>query len=175
MSPAHSAALFSPATSTSDRSAPPDVPPHGTPRTAALRLPDTGRECAQARDFTDRALDVWQLDHCRDDALSIVSELVANAVVHARPGNPVGEAELEVWLRLTLRSDHLVCAVTDPASTLPACPRRTDQLQEHGRGLHIVEALSAHWGWTRSAPTGKTVWAMLPTRRTALPNGTATP
>lgn len=171
MSPAHRAALFSPAMSTADRSAPPDVRLHGAPRTAALRLPDTGHECAQARAFTKRTLACWQLDHCRDDALSIVSELVANAVVHARPGRHFGDAEPEVWLKLTLRPHHLVCAVTDPASTLPACPRTTDQLQEHGRGLHIIDALSQHWGWTRSASTGKTVWAMLPTR----PDGIAAP
>jgi hypothetical protein len=175
VSPAHPAALFSPASSTAHRSASLDGPPHDAPRTVALRLPDTGRECAQARAFTDRALGRWQLDHCRDDALSIVSELVANAVVHARPGHPVGEAEPEVWLKLTLRRAHLVCAVTDPSSTLPIWSRTTDQLREHGRGLHIIDALSQHWGWTRFAPTGKTVWAMLPTRRGARPDGTATP
>lgn len=175
MSPAHPAALFSPATSTADRSAPLDVRTHGAPRTAVLRLPGTGRECAQARDFTHRTLTCWQLGHCRDDALSIVSELVANAVVHARPGNPADEAEPEVWLKLTLRPHHLVCAVTDQGSGLPACPRTTDQLHEHGRGLYIIDALSQHWGWTRSAPTGKTVWAMLPTRRSARTDGTATP
>ncbi|MGW2721786.1 ATP-binding protein [Streptomyces sp. NPDC001492] len=149
---------------------------HGAPRTAALHLPDTGQECAQARAFTHRTLACWELDHCRDDALSIVSELVANAVVHARPDKHCGDAEPGVWLKLTLRPHHLVCAVTDPGgSTLPACPRTTDQLDEHGRGLHIIDALSQHWGWTRSAPTGKTVWAMLPTRHGARPDGTAMP
>jgi hypothetical protein len=54
--------------------------------------------------------------------------------------------------------------VTDRSRSLPGYPSTTGPLKEHGCGLHLVEALSEHWGWTRSAPTGKTVWAMLPTR-----------
>ncbi|MFF4259161.1 ATP-binding protein [Streptomyces sp. NPDC001663] len=153
--------------STPDRTAPPVAPLRGAPTTATLRLSGTDQECAQARAFTQGALSRWQLDHCRDDALSIVSELVGNAVLHARPGSPTDEGEPGVWLKLTVRPAHLVCAVTDQGSTLPICPRTTGSLHEHGRGLHIVEALSEHWGWTRSAPTGKTVWAMLSTRRGA--------
>ena len=30
---------------------------------------------------------------------------------------------------------------------------------EHGRGLHVVEALSARWGWTPQDP-GKAVFAI---------------
>jgi len=41
----------------------------------------------------------------------------------------------------------------------------------NGRGLRIVDALSEHWGWTRRALAGKTVWAMLPTRRRVLEGG----
>ena len=32
-------------------------------------------------------------------------------------------------------------------------------LTEHGRGLHVVEALSARWGWTPYEP-GKAVYAI---------------
>ncbi|MEU0222423.1 ATP-binding protein, partial [Streptomyces sp. NPDC006265] len=37
-------------------------------------------------------------------------------------------------------------------------------LDEHGRGLCIVDALSEEWGWAPTPPVGKTVWARLPTR-----------
>ncbi len=156
------------------RSGPTALPAHPTapagahrrdaPRTATLRLSGTAQGCAQARDFTDRTLGRWELDHCRDDALTIVTELAANAVVHALPHTPADEAGSGVWLKLTLRPAHLVCAVTDRSGDLPRYPLTSSPLQEHGRGLQIVEALSEHWGWTRYTPTGKTVWAMLPTR-----------
>ncbi|WP_406437607.1 ATP-binding protein [Streptomyces sp. NBC_01613] len=140
-------------------------PRRTAPRTASLRLSGTGRGCAQAREFTDRTLGHWELDQCRDDALTVISELAANAMLHARlcDATDDDEAVSEVWVKLTLRSAHLVCAVTDQSDSLPRCPDKVGPLQEHGRGLLIVEALSQHWGWTRYTPRGKTVWAMLPT------------
>ena len=35
-------------------------------------------------------------------------------------------------------------------------------LAEAGRGLQVVEALSAAWGWTRLTGRRKAVWAALP-------------
>lgn len=133
-----------------------------SPRTAALHLTGSREGFAQAREFTERTLDCWSLDHCTDDALTVVTELAANAVLHALPDTST--TEFHVRLRLTLRRAHLVCAVTDPSDSLPVYPHSADGLLEHGRGLHIIEALSEHWGWTRRSPVGKTVWAMLPTR-----------
>ncbi|WP_369251853.1 ATP-binding protein [Streptomyces sp. R41] len=142
-------------------------PSPGSSRTAVLRLIGTTQACPQARDFTHRTLGNWALDHCSADALAVVAELAANAVVHAMEHAPDGEAE--VWLKLTQRPSHLVCAVTDSSDSPPVYPRTSDLLDEHGRGLRIVDALSEHWGWTwryragRTVPAGKTVWAMLPT------------
>jgi hypothetical protein len=166
--------------------------------TATLRLSGSDRaECARARRFTEQVLGAWELDTCRDDALTVVSELAANAVLHgsAQAGQAAGQgrapadgATCDVWLKLTRRPAHLVCAVTDPSAGVPAAahaptphastphaftplnggPRTTDPcevdaLAEQGRGLLLVEALSEHWGWTRYVPRGKTVWAMLAT------------
>ncbi|MFI2433352.1 ATP-binding protein [Streptomyces sp. NPDC018693] len=131
-------------------------------RTATLHITGTREGFAEARDFTHRTLDRWELGQCTEDAVTVVTELAANAVLHALPDVPAGGAD--VRLRLSVRSSHLVCAVTDQSDTPPVYPSPDDSLLEHGRGLHIVEALSEHWGWTRRAPLGKTVWAMLPTR-----------
>ncbi|MFF3846841.1 ATP-binding protein [Streptomyces sp. NPDC002328] len=131
-------------------------------RTAVLHLAGSRRGFSDARDFTHRTLDAWSLDHCTDDALTVVTELAANAVLHALGDRPNGGAGAR--LRLSLRRHHLVCAVTDPSDVPPVYAHSDDPLLEHGRGLHIVEALSEHWGWTRRSPVGKTVWAMLPTR-----------
>ncbi|MFD7131169.1 ATP-binding protein [Streptomyces sp. NPDC059894] len=140
-------------------------------RTATLHLTGSRQGFSEARDFTHRTLDGWRLDHCTDDALTVVTELASNAVLHglpdALPDAPADDTD--VRLRLTLRRSHLVCAVTDPSDEPPVYPHivnphTVDPLLEHGRGLRIVDALAEHWGWTRRFPEGKTVWAMLPTR-----------
>ena len=48
--------------------------------------------------------------------------------------------------------------VTDP-SPLPPVKLDPADDAEHGRGLHVVEALSARWGWTPQDP-GKAVFAI---------------
>jgi hypothetical protein len=53
----------------------------------------------------------------------------------------------------------LAIVVTDP-SPLPPLKRDPGNDTEHGRGLHIVEALSARWGWQPRDP-GKAVYAIL--------------
>ncbi|WP_322658116.1 ATP-binding protein [Streptomyces justiciae] len=148
--PAHQAAPLSPAS-------------RPTRHTATLRLPGSNEGCALAREFTDRMLGEWELGECRDDALTIVSELAANAVLHGRKSDTPDDADCDVWLRLTRRTAHLVCAVTDQGAGLPRAAHAPDAFSEHGRGLLIVEALSQHWGWTRHTPSRKTVWAMLAT------------
>lgn len=170
-----------------DPTAPPAVratprsPRRTARRTATLRLPGTGTGCAQAREFTERTLTQWELHHCRDDALTVVSELAANALLHARPCDAADEADPQVWMKLTLRPAHLVCAVTDLSDLLPrypelpGYPETADPLQESGRGLRIVEALSQHWGWTRYTPIGKTVWAVLATGPRTGDEGRSTP
>ncbi|NUT24516.1 MAG: ATP-binding protein [Streptomyces sp.] len=142
-------------------------PRSAPPRSVALRLAGAEQDCGRARDFVRRTLSDWSLDHCSADALMVVTELAANAVLHGVPHSaplPAAHGEAEIWLRLSLRRPaHLVCAVTDPCDSPPVYPHASDPLDEHGRGLRIIDALSEHWGWTRRQPLGKTVWAMLPT------------
>lgn len=143
-----------------------DEPTGHVPRSASLRITESPQGFAQARDFTRRTLGGWALGDRSDDAVLVVTELATNAVLHAGPESLDGQSG--VWLRLSLRRAHVVCAVTDQSDSPPLCPRTDDTMEVHGRGLRIVEALSEHWGWTRS-PVGKTVWAMLqaPPRQTS--------
>ncbi|MFJ6737963.1 ATP-binding protein [Streptomyces sp. NPDC091279] len=140
------------------------LPPHHAPRTATLFLPAAPRACAEARRLTERTLAAWELAHLSDDARAVAAELTANAVLHGRAHHPVDATGAAIRLRLARRPAHLLIAVTDQGADLPRYPQLTSPLQSAGRGLHIVEALAAHWGWTRDRPTGKTVWALLPTR-----------
>ena len=56
-------------------------------------------------------------------------------------------------------SGALAIVVTDPCP-LPPVKRDPVDGAEHGRGLHLVEALSARWGWRPQDP-GKAVFAIL--------------
>jgi anti-sigma regulatory factor (Ser/Thr protein kinase) len=85
-----------------------------------------------------------------DDVVLATSELVTNALVHARP---------PVDLRLRALGDHVVLEVQDRALLRPR-RRRPEDDDERGRGLNIVEALSREWGTHRTA-TGKTVWCSI--------------
>lgn len=90
-------------------------------------------------------------DELTDTAGLVVSELVTNAV-------NAGSSRLEV--RLGVHHDHVRLAVGDDAAGLPTV-RRATPIDQHGRGLAIVSALSRSWGVERSA-FGKHVWVLLP-------------
>ncbi|WP_244315282.1 ATP-binding protein [Streptomyces glaucescens] len=135
---------------------------------AALRIVASEEGVAQARAFTEDTLRDWSLGHRGDDAALVVTELAANAVVHAVPRAPADASE--VWLDLTRDAGHLTLAVSDPGDAPPVyAPHGTCALEEHGRGLFIVDALCEEWGWTPHPPAGKTVWARLSTTSSSLP------
>ena len=102
-----------------------------------------------ARRFADRVVTDWGLDHVRDDALLITSELAANAVVHARTD-----------FHVRLQSDgtgYLCIEVRDNSDRMPS-PGRLGQVTAGGRGLAIVAALATSWE-AQVDGTGKVVRA----------------
>lgn len=127
--------------------------------TIRFDLPANPSEVAPARHRVLRQLRAWesQLDEeTTEDVGLVVSELLTNAVVHS------GGSRVGVTLRVAGRRGRrrLCVAVSDqgcpePGPQLPAPPD-----QESGRGLTLVEALSARCGAT---PTehGKDCWAEL--------------
>ena len=109
---------------------------------------------AGARDLVDRCCALWGLGEIADDAALIVTELVANAVQHARTSCTV---------TVTLRDRYLHLAVRDGS---PRPPRRVtaDSDLESGRGMLIVEGIATAWGVVDTLG-GKVVWATLRPRR----------
>jgi anti-sigma regulatory factor (Ser/Thr protein kinase) len=90
----------------------------------------------------------------RDVALLLTSELVTNAILHARTPVQLGV--------LVDGSRALVCV----ADRVPESPALTARAHSHdrpgGRGLALVEDLADTWG-TTTYPGGKTVWFVLQT------------
>jgi len=89
------------------------------------------------------------------DAVLVVSELLSNAIRHARP---LPGANVQVaWL-----VDEGVVEVAVSDGGAPTTPVRAHATVSSlgGRGLDIVEYLARRWG-VRSDDSGQTVWAVL--------------
>jgi anti-sigma regulatory factor (Ser/Thr protein kinase) len=113
-----------------------------------------------ARRLTRNTLRDWGLSALAEDAETIVGEFVANAVTHAaavRDRKPTAE---NLGLRLLRRNGEVICAVLDPSDAAPVL-KDAGGVEEAGRGLQMVDALSDVWGWSPVAGRGKAVWAIL--------------
>lgn len=115
-----------------------------------------------ARDFTVATLHRWSAADRSYDIAIVVSELLTNALRHARPGSGDGRPWRSIRLGLLQLGPGVLCAVADPSTAAPVL-RAPGSLGETGRGLHIVCALSDRWGYTSSG-TGKVVWAVFTAR-----------
>jgi anti-sigma regulatory factor (Ser/Thr protein kinase) len=125
-------------------------------RLIALALPGTPESVPIARRRVRAALGLHGLGDFAEDAEIITSELVANAVQHA-----CQDGTKTIGVILTHAGTPAAVTVTVSDSS-PYGPIRRDTTagSEQGRGLQIVEALSAHWGWRRGG-SGKVVFAVL--------------
>jgi hypothetical protein len=109
-----------------------------------------------ARLHARNVLAEWGLTVFSESTGLLVSELVTNAIQISRL------AELDAPVRLWLVSDRaqVVIFVWD-ASPLPPLPGDVGEDVESGRGLLIVQAASARWGWDfPPGMGGKVVWAV---------------
>jgi anti-sigma regulatory factor (Ser/Thr protein kinase) len=114
---------------------------------ASWDLPADPAIVANARTRTGEALAAWGLDKLALTTQLVVSELVTNAIRHAR--GPIG-------LRL-IRTSTLTCEVSDTSSAAPHL-RRARTFDEGGRGLLLVAMLTDRWG-SRPTANGKIIWA----------------
>jgi anti-sigma regulatory factor (Ser/Thr protein kinase) len=103
------------------------------------------------------------LPDLRDDAETVVSELATNAFLHSTAGKHAppawdsGPALIRLWLLGNV--SRLVIVVWDMIRR-PPVPARAAELDEHGRGLLLVSALSSRWGYYEHPGTaGKFTWA----------------
>jgi len=125
----------------------------GQPRQAhsEMDLPHALSSAALARKFVRATVTDWNLTGLLDDALLVVSELAANAVTHANSS---------LRIRLSLKESALRIDVIDKGAGTPE-PQPSSITAEHGRGLHLVSALTSAWGLEAMPGGGKVVWAEL--------------
>lgn len=108
------------------------------------------RNVSAARAFVKRTLAEWDATAFEWAAVTLVSELATNAVLHAR-------TSFTVVLRLT--DDLLRISVSDESVRLPQ-QRNYGTDATTGRGLHLLHDLSSSDGVEVTAG-GKTVWCEL--------------
>jgi MEDS: MEthanogen/methylotroph, DcmR Sensory domain len=105
---------------------------------------------AAARHFAVAAVQRWGADDLTDDVALVVTELAANAIVHAHSGFTVTLSAPGEAIRISVRDSRPL-----PAGAGTQLP--TAQLH----GLGAVNALASRWGVEPLGPAGKAVWVEL--------------
>jgi anti-sigma regulatory factor (Ser/Thr protein kinase) len=118
--------------------------------TRSLRLAPHPTAPRAARDFVSGVLPDHGLGSHLAAASVVVSELVTNAVLHART---------VIEVAIAVSGDRCRISVRDLDPGVPTSP--TSPTSMHGRGLVIVEGLASAHGVLPSCAGGKVVWAVL--------------
>ncbi|MEV1062916.1 ATP-binding protein [Streptomyces sp. NPDC050263] len=152
----------------------PPLDPAAVSSAASCALPARFEAVREARQFTKRTLNQWDVGDRFDDVCLVVSELVTNALRHGLPSPQDGgtcisdpsqtpdQQHPPVRLHLMRWTERLVCAVRDPSQDSPL-PRDTEDFSaESGRGLFLVDSFADSWGWHPLSGSlgGKVVWAL---------------
>jgi PAS domain S-box-containing protein len=126
------------------------VGPRTGHRSRRWQLPGETSSIPRARELVRQSCRMWELPQSRHAEL-VVSELVANGVLHGR--GTVG---------LHLREDEARTLRIEVADANPSPPRQVDGHPDTtgGFGLTVVSRV-ARWGW-RAERGGKVVWAVVP-------------
>ena len=120
------------------------------PRTLDLRVDAVPRSISTARHAVARLFDpeLQIPTELAGDVLLLVSELVTNAVLHAR-------TTVHVSARIDL--GRILVAVADADPENPPRPAEPGATATSGRGMRLVELLATTWG-VELGHTSKVVW-----------------
>jgi DNA-binding NarL/FixJ family response regulator len=114
---------------------------------ASSRLPRDRRSAGAARRFVEDTLDSATATDVVETATLLVSEVVANAVVHA--GSVL---DLKIWVD----TERLRVEVAD-GLPVPPMVKQGSADTTTGRGMFLIDSLADRWG-TELHEGGKTVW-----------------
>jgi len=124
-----------------------------------MLLPAAPNSVAIARRrLTDELHAIGVFDAAVCDAALVLSELLTNAIRHARPLHGS-------WLRVawSVDGESIEVAVTDGGSPTRPRPAHASRSSLGGRGISIIEHLSSTWG-VRADDGMLTVWVILSAR-----------
>lgn len=118
-----------------------------SPTEVRVALNPVPSSAGAARRFVVATLREWDHDELADTAALLVSELVTNAILHARS---------EVTVAVRALDDRVRVEVADAVDGAPFLRHATDTATT-GRGLALVDACARAWG-VEPQPPGKAVW-----------------
>jgi anti-sigma regulatory factor (Ser/Thr protein kinase) len=128
-----------------------DVQEHERRHEHKVGLPNDPGAIKVARDAVAAVLReaAWP-EHMIDVARVVTSELVTNAVIHARtPFRVSVRVDGSAWIRVADSAGSALPALAEPGRARPG-----------GMGLYLVEAMAGAWGVDRHG-SGKVVWARI--------------
>ncbi|AAZ54325.1 Protein phosphatase 2C-like, withe GAF domain [Thermobifida fusca YX] len=135
--------------------------PHSVTKTVRREFSPTPETVGEARTFVKDTLQHWEVQRSADEIVLLTSELVTNAVVHAK-------TTLELTVSLIGSDVEVVVADRVPHQALPkAGPLRvvlsSDEDSRGGLGLALAEAIADTWGVSYSRDD-KAVWFRISTQ-----------
>jgi len=125
-------------------------------RLISFGLPSIPESVPVARFHVRAALGFHELGEYASNAEIVTSELVTNAIQHVHGD---GTETVVVTLVRSWNLETVTVIVRDSSPEGPVM-REPSADSERGRGLRVVEALSAYWGW-HPEDGGKAVLAIL--------------
>ncbi len=132
----------------------------GWPLRTCLELAALPTAVPCARLHAKNVLHEWHLGPLADTVELLVSEIVTNAVRASAMAAQHGQGVPTTKIWLTSDGQHVLIQVWDGDGHRPAL-QDTGLTAESGRGLLLVQALSAEWGcYTPDGDGGKIVWAV---------------
>lgn len=114
----------------------------------SFALPPAPTSPREARVRAARELEEWGDADARHAVLLLISELVTNAVIHARS---------TVTVDLDVTDDGPVLVRVHDESTIRPTARSHHADVPGGRGMHLLDSLATRWG-VEETGTGKNIW-----------------
>jgi anti-sigma regulatory factor (Ser/Thr protein kinase) len=137
-------------------------------RWAVLDVPALPEHARTARNLV--AATLGDSHPCTADTVLLASELVANSVLHSNSRRPGGTVTITIWGD----TSSVLVEVTDAGGeSVPTVHDGSDA--QDGRGLFLVQQLSARWGYRPGEEGGRVTWFEIAATPTGLPPGSPLP
>ncbi len=108
-----------------------------------LTLPASELAAGEARRWLRKVVG----EHPRlDDAVILLSEAVGNSVLHT------DSAVIGIVVLVERQGDLMIEVIDSGSATVPTVAASADPLAESGRGIRLIRALSARWGFAEEPP-----------------------